>query len=235
MECLLSTMNEAEEKKEAILKKKEKGPTAMSTTKTAKDVLAEKMRLLKQFEDHTEQLEGRAEEAVAARIKQAEEKEKAIERGKERHAAAMAALDEEYAMAEKHQTRKLEAAKEDIKKVSEQYQKDLQKIDVFLASHPVMETTVPQETKKEKPPMDLETITQHLQTDGALAGQVLTPELIANSLMALVQKLGQDKAEDPVVDAHMEQKQDGEAGATKRAASPLAERPAKEQKKDGEA
>ena len=42
---MLSTMKEAEEKKEAILKKKkEKGPTktAMSTTKTAKDVLAEK-------------------------------------------------------------------------------------------------------------------------------------------------------------------------------------------------
>ena len=89
------------------------------------------MRLLKQFEDRTKQLEARAEEAVAARIKQAAEKEKAIEREKERHVAAMAALDEEYAMAEKHQTRKLEAAKEDIKKASEQYQKDLQTIDVF--------------------------------------------------------------------------------------------------------
>jgi hypothetical protein len=40
---MLSTVKEAEEKKEAILKKKrEREPTAMSTTKTAKDVLAEK-------------------------------------------------------------------------------------------------------------------------------------------------------------------------------------------------
>ena len=92
-----------------------------------------------------------------------------------------------------------------------------------------------QEVKKEKPLMTLESIAQHLQADAALAGQNLTPELIASSLMELVQKLNQDKAEEPVVDAQMEQKQDGEAGATKRAASPLAERPAKEQKKDGEA
>ena len=137
------------------------------------------------------------------------------------------ALDEEYAMAEKHQTRKLEAAKEDIKKVSEQYQKDFKQIGVFLASHLVMETTVPQETKKEKPPMDVETITQHLQTDGALAGKQLTPELIANSLMEHVQKISQDKVEDPVKDAHMEQKKDGEAGATKRTASPMEARPTK--------
>ena len=96
-------MKEAEEKREVILKRtKEREPTtvAMTTTKAAKDVLAEKMRLLKQFEDRTRQLETKAQEAVAARIKQAEEKEKAMEREKARHEAAMAALDEEYAMAE---------------------------------------------------------------------------------------------------------------------------------------
>ena len=90
-----------------------------------------------------------------------------------------------------------------------------------------METTVPQETKKEKPPMDAETIAQSLQTDGAMAGKQLTPELIANSLMELVQKISQDKVEDLVIDAHMEQKQDGEAGATKRTAPLMEERPAK--------
>ena len=171
---MLSTVKEAEEKKEAILKKKkEREPTtaAMSTTKTAKDVLAEKMRLLKQFEDRTNKLETKAQEAVAARIKQAEEKEKAKEREKARHEAAMAALDEEYAMAEKYQTRKLEAAKEDIKKVKEQYQKDLQKIDTFLSSHPGLVEAPPPEIKKEKPPITLETITQHLQTDTTLTGQ----------------------------------------------------------------
>ena len=204
----------------------------MTTTKTAKDVLAERMRLLKQFEDRTNQLEVKAQEAVAARVKQAEEKEKAIEREKARHEAAMAALDEEYAMAEKHQTRRLEATKEDIKKVAEQYQKDLQKIDNYLSNHPVLvETPPPKETKKEKPPINIDTITQHLHADNTLHGQSLTPELIASSLMELMKKLNQDACEDTTTDEGMEQK-NGDAGAAKRAASPLAERPAKEQKKE---
>jgi hypothetical protein len=98
-----STIKEASEKKDAILKrKKEREPTtaAMTTAKTAKDVLAEKMRLLKQFEDRTRNLEAKSKEAVAARIKQAEEKQKAQKRERARHDAAMAALDEEFAMAE---------------------------------------------------------------------------------------------------------------------------------------
>jgi hypothetical protein len=219
---MLSTVKEAEEKKEAILKKKrEREPTAMSTTKTAKDVLAEKMRLLKQFEDRTSKLETRAQEAVAARIKQAEQKEKAKEKEKARHEAAMAALDEEYAMAEKYQTRRQEAAKEDIEKVKEQYQRDLQKIDTFLSSHPGLVEMPQPETKKEKSPITLETITQHLHTDAALTGltgQQLTPEVIASSLMSLVEKLNQDKKEEQAKDAHM--KINVEAGATKRPGSP---------------
>ena len=158
-----------------------------------------------------------------------------MEREKARHEAAVAALDEEYAMAEKHQTRKQEAAKEDIKKVAEQYQKDLQKIDTFLSSHPVLvEAPPPKTTKQEQTPMDLRTITQHLQSDATLSGQQLTPELIANSLMEHVQKLNQDKEEATGVDAHMEQKQDTDANATKRTTPPLEERPAKELKKDDE-
>ena len=76
---MLSTVKEAEEKREAILKKKkEREPTttAMTTTKAAKDVLAEKMRLLKQFEDRTNQLETKAQEAIAARINKRRKKEK---------------------------------------------------------------------------------------------------------------------------------------------------------------
>ena len=79
--------------------------------------------------------------------------------------------------------------------------------------------------------MSLETITQHLHADSTLHGQSLTPELIANSLMELVEKLNKDACEDTTTDEGMEQK-NGEAGATKRAASPLAGRPAKELKKD---
>ena len=53
--------------------------------------------------------------------------------------------------------------------------------------------------------------------------------------MELVQKLNQDKEEATGVDAHMEQKQDTDANATKRTAPPLEERPAKELKKDDDA
>jgi hypothetical protein len=127
-------------------------------------------------------------------------------------------------MAEKHQTRRLEAAKEDKKKVAEQYQKDLQKIDVFLASHPVgSETATKQETKQEKTPVDIETIKQHLATDGTLIGQQLTPDLIANSLMELMKKLNQDQVEASVPDTHMQNIT--EAGATKRARPPSEELP----------
>ena len=145
----------------------------------------------------------------------------------------MAALDEEYAMAEKYQTRRLEAAKEDIKRVDEQYQRDLQKIDAFLSNHPgLIEAPPPKEEKKEKQPINIETITQHLQTDNTLSGQNPTPELIARSLMESMKKISQDA--EATTDERMEQKQDGEAGATKRAASPLAERPAKGPKKEGD-
>ena len=132
----------------------------------------------------------------------------------------------------------LDYKKEDIEKVKEQYQRDLQKIDTFLASHPgLMEMPQP-EIKKEKPPITLETITKHLHADTTLtglAGGQLTPELIANSLMELVQKLNQDKEEATGVDAYMEQKQDIDANATKRTAPPSEERPAKELKKDEDA
>ena len=50
--------------------------------------------------------------------------------------------------------------------------------------------------------------------------------------MELMKKISQDAG--ATTDERMEQKQDGEAGASKRAASPLAERPAKELKKDGD-
>ena len=70
-----------------------------------------------------------------------------------------------------------------------------------------------------------------MATDAVLAGQQLTPELIASSSMGLMQKISQDKKEEPVVDAQMEQKQDGEA--QKRAAALPEERPAKESRKDG--
>ena len=230
---MLSAVKDAEEKKEAILKKKkDRDPTvaAMVTAKTAKDVLAEKMRLLKQKEDRAKQLDAKAQEAVAARIKQAEEKQKAIKREKARHEAAMAALDEEYAAAEKFQTRRLEAAKEDIQRVEEQYQKDLQKIDAFLLSHPgLTETPPPQETKEKPPapqPPNYDDIMQHLSTDSALTGQTPTPELIAKSVMDLMEKLKQKAVE---TDAKMEQ-----AGATKRAASPLPEKPAKKPATDGQ-
>ena len=53
--------------------------------------------------------------------------------------------------------------------------------------------------------------------------------------MELVQKLNQDKEEATGVDAHMEQKQDTDANATKRTAPPSEERPAKELKKDEDA
>ena len=163
-------------------------------------------------------METKAQEAVAARIKQAEEKEKAKQKEKARHEAAVAALDEEYAMAEKYQTRRLEAAKEDTEKVKEQYQRDLQKIDTFLANHPGLAEPPTTEVKKEKPPITLETITKHLHADTTLtglAGGQLTPELIASSLMDLVRNLNQ---EPPAADETMEQK--GEARATKRPVSP---------------
>ena len=213
---ILSAVKEAEEKKETILKKRKEKPTEMSTSQTAKDVLAERIRLLKQSEDRISKLETRAEEATAARIKQAEEKTKAIEREKERHEKAMKKLDEEFAMAEKHQTRRHEAAKEDIEKVKEQYQKDIQKIDSFLSSHPVMVEVPMPEAKKEKQPLNLETIKQHLQADQTLtSGQQLSPELIANSLLSLVEKLNQDKKEESTVaDTIME------AAGAKRPVSP---------------
>lgn len=195
---LASAVKEAEEKLEALDKKnKDKQPSLLKTTRTAKEVIAEKMRLLKQHEERSNNLQLKKENATAARIRQAEEKEKAKQREEERHKAAMAMLDEEFAQAEQYQTNLMEEAAEDLKKTNEQYHKDILKLDEYMKVNSIS-TEVPTPAAKEmekeedidKTP-EKEAIIQHLIMDSGLAGKEMTPELIAESFVKMMNNLKQ--------------------------------------------
>ena len=193
---LVSAIKEAEEKLEAINKRRNnRQPSLLTTTRLAKGVIAEKMRLLKQHEDRTKNLETKKEAAMAARVRQAEEKEKAKKREEERHAAAMARLDEEFAQAELHQTKTMENAEEDLKKVNEQYKKDILKLDEFMQNNKIAaeaptQPSVARETEGTDKMPEKDAIMQHLVMDTNLTGKEMTPELIAESMMKLMQQQG---------------------------------------------
>ena len=197
MDVDLADEGEKEKLKTLISAAKTLGPSLLQTTKTAKEVIAEKMRLLKQHEERSNNLETKTENAIAARVKQAEEKAKAKQREEERHAAAMALLGEEFAQAELHQTKTMEDAAADLKRINEQYQKDILKLDEYMEANSIVSEAPAQapaeKEKDEDNRLGKDAIMKHLVMDTNLAGKEMTPELIAESFMRMMESVRQAK------------------------------------------
>ena len=102
----------------------------------------------------------------------------------------MASLDEEFARAEQFQAKKMEGAVEDLKKVNEQYQRALQKLDDYLTANPATcENHLPAPAPKKEPKLEMGTIAEHLRVHTVLRDKEMTLELIADSIMRMVQML----------------------------------------------
>ena len=80
-------------------------------------------------------LEKRAEAATTARKRHAEEKTKAVEAEEERHKATMLALEEEFKSADEHEDKIIRDTKEAIEKTQAEYEKQIKRLDGYLAKH----------------------------------------------------------------------------------------------------
>ena len=104
----------------------------------------------------------------------------------------MASLDEEFAQAEMHQTRTMEDSAAELKRINEQYQKDILKLDEYMKINSIVSET-PVKTpdddkdKEEDKKLEKEVIMKHLVTDSNLTGKEMTPELIAESLLRMME------------------------------------------------
>ena len=149
---------------------------------------------MKQHEARKKELEQKRERAANAEERQALEKAKAIEENEKRHKLNLEVWKEEYKAAEEPEQNIANEVTKELEKTREDYEASLKKIDKFLATNaPHMEEKEAEEEESDLDRMagmtNVDIIKEHLETDGTLTRKEVTPDIIATSIVGLLQKL----------------------------------------------
>ena len=152
-------------------------------------------------------MEAKAQNAVKAKERQAIQKTKAIEEEQKRHKTNLEALEKEYKEADEREQGIVDEITKELEKIAESYEASLRKINKYLATNaPMLEEEELKQQLQQKQQqqqkedeekkegmmakmMNLDMIKEHLKTDGNLAGKEVTPDIIAASIVSLLQKL----------------------------------------------